>query len=310
MTELPGELERLRRHAEASPTDQHAHSVYLDALLEAGDEHAVHSASLAKLGRGRAFSDYLARNVSDVPEAAQWRFGFLASVSLRGFAALERVLTRSTGHLVRRLSIEVLGDEGPAVIELLRGHARALRQLTIQGQNQDYELTDLGDISSLWPSMGQLVTLIISGAISHVGHVDMPSLERLTPYPVELTPSAQRALAAMVAPKLTHLELTNDQLDFESLQILARNPSLTALHSLSIHCSNISEVLPALHGLTVKTLKLGGRTLTPADLDLLEAHVPHGLEKLTLFEHRFATEGDRTRATALAKAVALGPVHP
>ncbi|MBM4781540.1 MAG: hypothetical protein GQE15_28015 [Archangiaceae bacterium] len=306
-----GSLDALRAQAQRSEPrgGWQPHLVYLDALQDAGDPDASVMAALNRLQQGPQFDKHLAAHLFQLVAAPilgrvhtfKWRGGFIDSASVAP-AQIAPLLERPSGHLLRQLHVSGVDDGGD--VSVLGRALRGLHRLVLDGfvwsDDDVLEGHEWGDLSTLWPALGQLRTLQITGAVSRLGRLLLPRCDRLT-LAVDQLPSVE----VPRTPGLRVLELAwqgGAAGAWLSSWLERPMPALEVVR-LAGQLDEVAAVLVR-SGLvaTCEALDLSGSELSDAGLDVLASVPWPALRSVDLRWNRLTSAG-LERARRFAPAV-------
>ncbi len=305
-------LEHARTQAERLPPTQGSqpHLVYLDALQDAGDREAPHLAMLNRLQRGPRFDQYLAEHRALLLDASlqhavsDWKDGFLRRASLH-VSHLPALFSHTSAHLLRELSVWSR-DDSTADLSVLAQTLRGLHHLSIDGIEFDDEgpmVVCWGDLGALWPALGQLESLSLSGAVTRFGPLIFPKLVSLSLLLDDST--ALNELKELLAPRLTELRLGALGDGPWLVDLLGRDvwPRLRSVHLGGPAVATLlARVSPGAWPSSLDALTMPGCQLTDASVEQLAASLTRRLSLLDVRSNRLTSAGI-ARALGLADRV-------
>ncbi|MBL8917952.1 MAG: hypothetical protein JNJ54_03755 [Myxococcaceae bacterium] len=309
-------LEQLRTQAErlAPSRGSQPHLVYLDALEGAGDPDAPLLATLGRLQQGPRFDAFLREHGAallgpELARAGRWKNGFLEQISVH-VEQLPALLERTASHLLRQLFVWSRTSSSPAAVASLWRTVRALEGLHLHGLADDVDGEapfDWGDLSALWPAVGLLRTLGVSGDVTQLGELVLPRLTRLQLILADT--SRLGDLAKLRAPRLETLRLAvASGLEHSWLTDLVRRDAWPDLETLALAGPFVAGFLASVaDGPRLSSclqLEVSGTQLTDAVLEAIGCAFPR-LQRLDLRWNRLTTAGVE-RAAALAARVEAG----
>lgn len=235
----------MERAVLADPRDDAGYLVYGDWLQSQGDPRgeliAIHAARLddpdsIKLERDEAtvFKTYaeelfgpmlrhtkIRRRQGSLP-AFRWHLGFVRSATV-SYAEPMSSLAGAITAMLRHPSFRFLLELGVGRTHRTDYNQRAryddviaalvalgplpLEELMLVDSSDLLEMSDLGDLSRLWPALPRLRRLTLNGGSVRLGAIDAPALERLAVHVTGLEAATLRELAAARAPRLEALDL-------------------------------------------------------------------------------------------------------
>lgn len=318
-------LEHMRTQAERlapSPGFQ-PQLVYLDALQEAGDPAAPHLAMLNRLQQGPRFKQYLDEHRAELfggvtlavevlrSPSVEWKSGFLHRAGLH-VSSLPTFFAQTSSHLLRSLATWSRDSSTPG-LSALWDTVRALRRLSLDGREFDDGRIAVawGDLTPLWPALGQLETLFLSGEVTRFGPVVLPALAELTLILEGATPYAE--LGGLVAPNLETLQLGLECRAAPWLNELLERDAWPRLRKVHLGGSFVRPWLErGLAGAwlaSLEVLDLRGNALTDDSVERLRNGLPRRLQRLQLSGNCLTPAGVE-RAASLAHRVDADRQHP
>lgn len=275
----------------ANPESPDVYLVYGDWLLEHGEplgELVSLQAALVKSPRNaslrRRARALLAAHEREwlgpfARDDHEWAFGFLQGLSLSDPtpARYRALLELSAARFLRDLDIELDPHDRRANLSIVAemaeaGLPRALRRLGLVTVEDDPNQTRLGDVSVLYPRLGELTELRIRAWEVRLGFIELPALQAFS-----LTSSIERdtldvigrarwpelaslsltwttrdvatprpeaiaaALLPMRTPKLRHLSLVGTGRGDGLLRALSSSPHLAQLTSLDLSRNHVTD---------------------------------------------------------------------